>query len=85
MQNPAAVRRGQAGGRAKDDVRRLVRCEPSLARDAVGERFPLDELHREEDVAIACVAEVVDRRDVGVRDPARLLRLAAKRARASAS
>ena len=78
MEDAAPVRRGEAGRRAGEHVRRVGRCEPADALDPVGERLPLDELHGEEDEPVARLAEVVDRADVRVGDPARLLRLAAE-------
>jgi hypothetical protein len=76
VDHAGGVRGADAGAdRARD--REHAGDGQRLARDPRGERFAVDELHGQHAFAVE-VAEIVDARDVGMRDPARELDLAAE-------
>ncbi len=74
MNHSALVRRGQAGAELARDLESLVAREPADPPEQRREVFPLDELHRQEVLAVG-LPDVVDAAHVRVGDLPRRLDL----------
>ena len=82
---PMSCAASSALGHLPRDVRRALRRQRARLLDELRERLAVDELHREIDQPVRRLAEVVDRRDVRVLDPARVRRLAIEAARSASA
>ena len=80
VQDAQRVRRGQRVRRLAHNVRRADVVDDLFAIEDRGERFAFDKLHRQVDQALGSLAEIIDARDVRVRDLAGVLRLAVEAA-----
>ena len=77
MQHTRVVRRGHTRAELPRDLQRLVGGRPAHASQRRGHVLAVDVLHGDEDVAVR-LADVVDPRDVGMRDGSRDLDLVAE-------